>query len=371
MHATEALTEAERIMTICNACRYCEGHCAVFPAMELRLHFAGNDLNYLANLCHNCGACYHHCQYADPHEFDVNVPRTLSEVRRESYAEFVWPGLMRHAFAKNGYWTAGVTAAAVTAFVAVTAMLGGAADFFAAHTDKFYGVIPHGVMAGLFGFVALFVLAALTIGAAKFWRSLGLSGLFAVERGVALHAMQDAFTLKYLGGGNPEGCTYPGEAPSLWRRRFHHLTFYGFLLCFAATSVGALYHYGFGWIAPYAFASLPKLLGVSGGIGLLIGPAGLLWLRHKADRRVVDAGSTGMDVAFLVLLLLVSATGLALMLAGHTSLIGVFLAVHLGVVLSLFLTMPYGKFTHGLFRLVALIAYAAERRRRAALEPPP
>ena len=29
-----------RQMSICNACRYCEGYCAVFPAMELRRTFA-------------------------------------------------------------------------------------------------------------------------------------------------------------------------------------------------------------------------------------------------------------------------------------------------------------------------------------------
>ena len=28
--------EAARVMTVCNSCRYCEGICAVFPAMEMR-----------------------------------------------------------------------------------------------------------------------------------------------------------------------------------------------------------------------------------------------------------------------------------------------------------------------------------------------
>ena len=32
-------------MTICNACRYCEGLCAVFPAMEMRRTFAAGDLD--------------------------------------------------------------------------------------------------------------------------------------------------------------------------------------------------------------------------------------------------------------------------------------------------------------------------------------
>ena len=41
-------------MEICNACRYCEGFCPVFPAMEQRRAFSDGDLGYLANLCHNC-----------------------------------------------------------------------------------------------------------------------------------------------------------------------------------------------------------------------------------------------------------------------------------------------------------------------------
>jgi citrate/tricarballylate utilization protein len=67
MHATDALREAERQIGICNACRYCEGLCAVFPAMERRLSFTSGDLNYLANLCHSCGACFYDCQFASPH----------------------------------------------------------------------------------------------------------------------------------------------------------------------------------------------------------------------------------------------------------------------------------------------------------------
>ena len=70
----ELLKDAARQMTICNACRYCEGYCAVFPAMELRRTFTKADILYLANLCFDCRACYYACQYAPPHEFAVNVP---------------------------------------------------------------------------------------------------------------------------------------------------------------------------------------------------------------------------------------------------------------------------------------------------------
>ena len=84
-------TEVARVMQICNACRYCEGFCAVFPAMTRRLEFGKADVNYLANLCHNCGACLHACQYAPPHEFAVNVPQAMAKVRAQTYADYAWP----------------------------------------------------------------------------------------------------------------------------------------------------------------------------------------------------------------------------------------------------------------------------------------
>ncbi|MDR0360894.1 MAG: hypothetical protein LBJ87_15710 [bacterium] len=40
----ELVKEAERELTICNSCRYCEGYCAVFPAAELRTSFTSGDI---------------------------------------------------------------------------------------------------------------------------------------------------------------------------------------------------------------------------------------------------------------------------------------------------------------------------------------
>ena len=91
MRETDAIANARREVEICNACRYCEGFCAVFPAIELRREFSAGDLSYLANLCHNCRGCYYACQYAPPHEWGINIPRTMAEVRAESYIEYAWP----------------------------------------------------------------------------------------------------------------------------------------------------------------------------------------------------------------------------------------------------------------------------------------
>jgi citrate/tricarballylate utilization protein len=68
-----------------------------------------------------------------------------------------------------------------------------------------------------------------------------------------------------------------------------------------------------------------------------------------------------MDVAFLVMLFLTSLTGLLLLVLRATPAMGLLLAVHLGVVLALFLSFPYGKFVHGLNRFAALVRYARER----------
>ena len=140
------------------------------------------------------------------------------------------------------------------------------------------------------------------------------------------------------------------------------MTFYGFLLCFASTSTATLYHYLLGMEAPYPVYDLPVVLGTIGGIGLIIGPAGLLKAKWTRDPVLKDVSRTGMDVAFLAMLFMTSLTGLLLMVLRSTPAMGLLLALHLGVVFSLFITMPYGKFVHGIYRFLALVRYAKEKR---------
>jgi citrate/tricarballylate utilization protein len=366
MLTTDALREAERLMTICNACRYCEGLCAVFPAMEMRRTFGAGDLNYLANLCHQCGACYPDCQYAPPHQFDVNVPATFARLRNESYAAYAWPRALAATFARNGLYVALAAAAGVAVFILGLVTLADPAALFADNAGNFYRLMPHAAMVAIFGLVSLYCVIAFVMSVAAFWRDINAGGPRIGPMAV-LRALHDVFALRYLGGGGG-GCTSETEAPSSARRRYHHFTFYGFLLCFAATCVATLYHYWWRWPAPYPLWSLPVILGTLGGLGLIIGPAGLFVLARRREAKLTDPSHRGMTTAFIAMLFLTSLTGLLLLSLRGTGAMGILLAVHLGLVLALFLSLPYGKFVHGLYRFLALVKYAAERRRGSFVE---
>jgi citrate/tricarballylate utilization protein len=360
----ELLKEGERQMTICNACRYCEGYCAVFPAMELRRTFTKGDLVYLANLCFDCRDCYYACQYAPPHEFAVNVPKLMAELRADTYREFSWPAILSGLFKHNLMAVALITGASL---VIIFFLVWGFIEdevLFATHLGEgaFYRVVPYGAMTIPPLAIALYGFAAFVVGAVRFWRESGGTLSDIVDLKAFWRATQDAFGLTYMKGGGA-GCNYPDASFSQSRRWFHHMVFYGFLLDFAATSVAAFYDHFLQWQAPYPLLSWPVILGTVGGFGLLVGTSGLLWLKWRSDRDPAEQRMLNMDVAFLVLLFLTSFTGMALLVFRATAAMGTLLVVHLAMVAGLFITLPYGKFAHVVYRYAALMRYAIEQRR--------
>jgi citrate/tricarballylate utilization protein len=363
----ELLAQGENLMRICNSCRYCEGFCAVWRAMEYRREFPPGDLNYLANLCHDCSECYYACQYAPPHEWDINPPLTFARIRTRSYEQYAWPGVLARAFRTNGLVVALVTALACVLFQFGVVIVHGMASLSTpVPGGDFYQVASHGALVAAFGLAGLFSAAALAIGLVRFCRDIGEkpSDLFSPTNLEV--TLKETLRLDYLDGGG-FGCTYPGEDSSPLRRWFHHFTFYGFLLCFASTTVAAICDYVFQWPAPYGYLSLPVILGFLGGLGLLVGPAGLLALKRRRNRDITNEGQVGMDTAFLVLLLLASASGLLLLILRQGSAMGTLLVVHLGIVMGVFLTMPFSKFVHGLYRFAAIAKFALERKRKQVL----
>ena len=355
--------EVDRVLQICNACRYCEGFCAVFPAMTRRLDFNHADIHYLANLCHNCGACLHACQYAAPHEFAVNVPVALSRVRAKTYADHAWPPVMSGFYQAHGLTLSLAIATALALVLMWAALLNGTllqgTIFAGTPSRNFYDVFPHGVMVGLFLPVFVFAMFAMGMGVLRFWRGAAPGAITAFS---LKEAVGDALTLKYLDGGHGQGCNNDDDAWTLWRRRWHHAVFYGFALCFLATTTGTIYHYALRLPAPYDWLTLPKLLGTLGGVLMCLGCIGLWRLHSRRHTAHVDGHQGSIDQGFIALLFIVASTGLALALMRHSAVMPLLLCLHLGSVMAFFVTAPYSKMAHGAYRCAALLKWAIERR---------
>lgn len=341
------ISEARRQLEVCNACRYCESLCSVFPAVNRECSFSTATITQLANLCHNCRGCHYACQYSAPHEFAINLPKVLAEVRQSSWQENAVPGFMAKAFHRSG---AALSAAVVAGFALLFWLIQALSS---ATGEGFYALLPHNAMVAIFMPALFLPVLAIAISVRRYWKSVGGRPLrISHLRG----ALASIAKMRNLAGGSGEGCNFEDEDRfSNARRWYHQATMVGFLLCFAATSVGTLMHYLFDLQAPYALFSLPKLLGVTGGVLLSAGTLGLGWLKLQADPDLADRRVWGGEMGFIVLLFLVSTSGLALYLWAASPWLAELLALHLGSVLAFFLLMPFSKMVHGFYRLAALI----------------
>jgi citrate/tricarballylate utilization protein len=328
--------------------------------MELRREFPKGDLTYLANLCHDCRACYYACPYAPPHEFALNLPQAFALLRAESYAESAWPRSLAALLRRNQVFVALATSASTALVLFLTALLQPPAVLYLAQDTPgaFYRVIPKAAMVGVGGLTFAFALLAFGLGLRNFWHETGGGPI--LRAGPWLQAFRQVLALRNLSGGG-SGCNDLDGRFSQSRRYFHQALFYGFGLCFASTCTAAVYDNILGSVAPYPLFSLPVLLGTAGGVGMVAGTAGLAWIKRARDPAPAAKSLRGADDALLLLLFLTAATGLVLLALRSTALMGLLLALHLGFTLSLFLTLPYSKFVHGIYRSAALLRYAAER----------
>lgn len=356
--------EARRIMEVCNACRYCEGFCAVFPAMEMRRSFTTGDLEYLANLCHNCTGCFHACQYAPPHEFDINNSRVMARLRAGTYEKYAWPGSFARLFRRNGTVISVATAMATALLLMLALTVQGKDIVLSLHQGggSFYSVVPYHLMLGVPLVMVILTTAVIVVSLVRFARGTGWDVKQLLDPELMWLAARDVLTLRYLGGSG-DGCNYEDDTYSHKRRWYHQILFYGFGLCVLSTTAAAVYEHFLHWQAPYPITSFPVVTGTLGGVGILLGSAGLFWLKVKRDPRPQAESLLGMDVAFSGLLFLTSMSGLLLLSLRETRAMGVLLILHLGFVAGFFITLPYGKFVHAVYRFAALVRFADEKRR--------
>lgn len=364
MGLADLLKEADRQFTICNACRYCEAYCAVFPAMELRTEFAKKDVLHLANLCHDCRGCFYACMYAPPHEFAVNIPEVLASVRLETYREHGWPRSLSRRLA-----TGGLLSAVILTVLGIVATLGLIFAFGEPHNllvaqsgpGSFFRILPYYAMVAPFLIVSFYVVAAMIGGGISYWRATRGSLRELFDGRALLGAAQDALSLRYL-NDTEDGCYYPSEDPSRSRPIFHHLIFYGFMADFVSTSAAALMHNVLQVHPPYPLWSVPVVTGTLGGIGQIVGTVGLIRLKWGSDLRPALRKMISQDYALLATLNLVSVTGMFTLLVRETPLLGPALTIHLGSLFGFYVAMPYGKFVHFVYRYAALIQHRIESR---------
>ena len=220
----------------------------------------------------------------------------------------------------------------------------------------FYSALSHGAMVAIFLPAFLLPLVSVAVSLRRYWTDMG-GGMVGWSG-----AFGSAGRMTNLAGGHGEGCNFEDEDRYTQARRFaHQMVMYGFLLCFLSTSSGTILHYLFNSPAPYPFWSLPKLLGLPGGLMMVFGTVWLIDLKRKSDRHLGHAAAWGGEMAFILLLFLVAVTGLALYAFGQAPLMTPLLALHLGSVLTFFLATPYTKMVHGAYRLAALLKHHGDR----------
>lgn len=363
------IAEANRQVAICNGCRYCEGYCAVFPAMERLPLVEAGDLTYLANLCHDCRACFQACMYAPPHPFAVQIPTLLSTAREESYRRYARPRFLARAFGGGPLGIAALTVVVALLYAVVAWLARGATHLRAADTTpgSFYHVVPYAFMFAPGLVLTIFVVLVVGVGFAQFWRDSTTRAPITI--GVWLAALHDVATLKNLEGGGGD-CYYPdAEHASSARRILHHLTSYGFLAAFISTCLAAVEQDILGRRPPYPYLHPVVLFGLVGGIGMAVGTTGLIVTRLRSTE-LQSPRETSISYSFLVALDAAAVSGLALLALRGTDAMGALLVLHLGALGALYLTAPYGKAVHGLYRAAAVLRSAAEEHvERPAEEP--
>jgi citrate/tricarballylate utilization protein len=347
--------EATRQLNVCNSCRYCEGFCAVFPALERRTLLSGGDVSQIANLCHDCRACFDACMYVPPHEFDLNLPVILSKARLEGYRRYVWPvNVPRLLRGWSGVLVG--TLGSTTIMLGAALAFSGPAKLIARppHGGSPYELIPYPALLVLLLAPALFSVAMFLFGGRRYWLETG--GPVAAGKSRAIvRAVFDSLILRNLRGGGAD-CYYPkDDVASPIRRHLHGLVAYGFGLCFLATVAAAIQQDFLGSDPPYPIVSVPVLSGLIGGVMMVVGTSALLWLKARSSQIVSFAEMTIKDYGLLVALDFLAASGIATFAFRDTAAFGIVLLIHLAAIGVTFAAAPYSKFVHLIYRFLALV----------------
>ena len=289
-------------------------------------------------------------------------------MRGTTYSGYAWPRRLAGLAAHAGVSTLALAVAGILLSLVAVATTGGLARFWNADSGagSFYRVIPYLVLAASGMAASAYIIVVMVVGSVRFWRDVGGSRSEFSDGGAWIAALRDVATLVNLKGGGSD-CYQPSPLePSGARRVLHQAVLYGFALAFVSTALAALYQDILGWEPPYPFWSAPVVTGSIGGLLMVIGCTGLLWLKAQSSIKaptLISRQMVSMDNAFIIVLDIAAITGILTLLLRGTGAMAAMLTLHLASLVALYATAPYGKFVHAVYRFQALLKNRAEQRR--------
>lgn len=356
------LDEATRQFTICNACRYCEGYCPVWPAAHMRTLITNPDSIYLSNLCYDHRDCYYACPFVEPvHEFALNLPKVTRQVRKETYRNL------------TADFTSTVARKASLLTLAIIPLLAFWAVYFpkiySTGSYSFYALVPKittlTVSSGLSAYLVILMIYFL----GKYIKS--------IEQENGIKSLRDA---EYLKLGNIVGTLkdvllhrwfseihYPADNDSNIRMVNHLLIFFGFGFDLLSTTLGFVYEDIMKMPSPYSLASPVVIAGLIGGAMIVVGALSSLATRGYSSRKQDFMEISSFDILFVILLLLVAATGLTVLITRlYTApiLSYAFLLVHYSMIYLLVIAAPFtSNFLHIVARFASLLKFNNENNK--------
>ena len=336
----------------CYQCATCSGVCelapsdAPFPRQQM-LWAQWGMLDRLAAdpavwLCHQCNDCTVRCpRDAQPGDVlqalrsliieQLAFPSVLG--RLVGAARTTWPILLGVSIA---FW---IVLLGVTGHLAVPTGLEAGWGYDA--------LVPHVFIYGVFFPVAAWTLVAMWVGARRHWKLMG-----------AYHPRDGSFLANLVPalGEVATHSRFSSCDTAAPRKTGHLLLLWGFVGAAVTSGLLIVAMYVQGLEMPLALTHPYKILGnVSAGL-LVVGGAILVGNRIGDGR--VAGRSHAFDVFFLGVVALVITTGMVVELArlGDAPALALWLyIVHLGSVMCLFLTFPYSKFAHMVYRTLAMV----------------
>jgi citrate/tricarballylate utilization protein len=336
MYKEGLMEEASRQLTVCNSCRYCEGFCDVWDAMERRKDFSYGDLIHLSNLCHDCRDCYYACPFIPPHELMINIPKVLGDVRELSYEKFVFPKVMIRVMRRSGLAYFLLTTLIFIISLYYVFLLHGLSAFYETSLTM-EELFPYPVFFVAEYSLYIYVFLLWLIQGRSYWKE--VSNGRKVNMKAIGRAILDVFAHKDFRGGGA-GCNYPSENGSFLRLFAHASVMFGFIIDWVT-------------ILFYPFANVAVIsIYLIGSVLIFAGAGLLLLMRFKADSKL---NSKSISSAFTAMMFCTGASGIIFIALITRPEWIIFFLLRDSLIAALFITAPFSKFLHPVYRFASLI----------------